>query len=249
MPSLWPIISKFPLKSAKHISGHESADPQEWKNSTFCIDLNRMLSAVATDMPKNVISIGDSLCERHALYHFFRTTNLKNVAIRSIKFVPLPTMACLKAQHIALAAHLPDICAISPGCICADIRYYFRTRGAAMEIDDLHDDELQCRFDDPATLELPESLGNIERTMWNIMFDEDGEETCTSVTSTKSVSNLLSRALSLTRALGLSTIHAFSPTRAKPTRSAVCVKLCGGNPYPIGFGGGFLFEDSRLAAR
>lgn len=127
MPTLWPTVCHMKRISAKDLVQTQSRDPLQWKKQTFYMQLNEILQypAASADCPKTVISIGDSLHERHALYHFFETTPVENVAIRSIKFVSLPDVPKLIDQHLALREHFPVIANISHQCRCADLRYHF----------------------------------------------------------------------------------------------------------------------------
>eukprot|EP01054_Gregarina_sp_Poly1_P009944 Gregarina_sp_Poly_1__9943@NODE_656_length_6918_cov_257_889943_g498_i0_p1_GENE_NODE_656_length_6918_cov_257_889943_g498_i0NODE_656_length_6918_cov_257_889943_g498_i0_p1_ORF_typecomplete_len567_score70_09_NODE_656_length_6918_cov_257_889943_g498_i035085208 len=126
MPSLWPRVCHIKRVSAKDLVQTQSRDPLQWKKQTFCMELNEHLkNKFQPDEYKVVISVGDSLHERHALYHFFDTTSLPRVCIRSIKFISLPDVPKLIAQHLALRAHFPVIASISRYCRCADLRYHF----------------------------------------------------------------------------------------------------------------------------
>eukprot|EP01055_Gregarina_sp_Pseudo9_P004918 Gregarina_sp_Pseudo_9__4917@NODE_514_length_2664_cov_17_519619_g485_i0_p1_GENE_NODE_514_length_2664_cov_17_519619_g485_i0NODE_514_length_2664_cov_17_519619_g485_i0_p1_ORF_typecomplete_len606_score163_73_NODE_514_length_2664_cov_17_519619_g485_i07922609 len=156
MPSLWPTVCHIKRVSAKDLVQTQSRDPLQWKKQTFCMQLNQTFQQPAHHLPKVVVSIGDSLHERHALYHFFNTTPVDNVSIRSIKFVSLPDVPKLIAQHLALREHFPAIANISPKCRCADLRYHFLPGGdgdSSKSIDaldeDAYEDDLLPTFVEP----------------------------------------------------------------------------------------------------
>lgn len=126
LPTLWPMIDGIKKVSAKDRYEGDSRDPMDWKKQIFLAEIHDYFEGQNEEQLKVVFSIGDSAHERHALFNFYDTTPLKNVAIRSFKFVPIPSLRALQLQHRALVIHLAYIInSVPSGCRCLDLIYHF----------------------------------------------------------------------------------------------------------------------------
>lgn len=97
LPGLVPLLSELDVFSAR--STYESMHPDSpanWKVEAFHHKITEAISHLDTHDYKNIISIGDSIHERHALHRF--TSTLSNVSSKSLKFVERPSTEQLKRQ-------------------------------------------------------------------------------------------------------------------------------------------------------
>ncbi|EZG66676.1 hypothetical protein GNI_077650 [Gregarina niphandrodes] len=122
LPRLWPVIECLPLVSAKDMAVEQHKDPIEWKKVAFRDVLDRYFEERPSAV-RVVVSIGDSLHEQLALFHYQRER--PEVSVRSIKFIPMPDSARLALQHKALCQHLPDIMHLAQAWKTVDLRYFF----------------------------------------------------------------------------------------------------------------------------
>lgn len=95
LPKVVPLIEKTIVVSARSTyEEHHPNAPIKWK---VCAFVDKFLDVFPTDETrKNVLSLGDSLAERHAVHTASKL--LKNVCTKSVKFVEMPTVVQLKMQ-------------------------------------------------------------------------------------------------------------------------------------------------------
>ena len=103
LPGLVPEIKMIPIVSARSLFGADNPDnPVAWKYNAF----SHMLS-IANPPPSNVVSIGDSLCERITIKQ--AVANLTNgCTVKTIKLLDKPTIGTLTTQLNLLADRLSD---------------------------------------------------------------------------------------------------------------------------------------------
>lgn len=95
MPSLLPILAKTRVISARSTYESQYSSPLEWKIAAFSNELAYTFGK-ATDTPKNIISVGDSVHERAALQKV--TAGIPSVLAKSLKLVERPTIEQLQRQ-------------------------------------------------------------------------------------------------------------------------------------------------------
>eukprot|EP00922_Rhytidocystis_sp_ex-Travisia-forbesii_P011730 GHVS01017469.1.p1 GENE.GHVS01017469.1~~GHVS01017469.1.p1 ORF type:complete len:477 (-),score=123.60 GHVS01017469.1:269-1699(-) len=105
MPSLSDYLPRFKILSARSMYESEIChSPFMWKQQAFRDEIDRHLSLVHHNdsLPHNVVSLGDSTHERHALLDVCRTiqdTTRYQVYPKSIKFLERPNLDDLKKEH------------------------------------------------------------------------------------------------------------------------------------------------------
>ena len=96
MPSVCELLTDIPVVYARSkYEGKFPFDTYEWKSRTFTEQLHKRGKNHNFNF-KNVISIGDSLCEREAL--ITSTIDINNILKKSIKFIEKPTIVHLQNQ-------------------------------------------------------------------------------------------------------------------------------------------------------
>jgi hypothetical protein len=105
MPSVVPYLKTVPIFSARHF--FEKKDPHNpmiWKLHAFT-----HLLSVASPAPRQVISFGDSNCEREAIKR--ACSAIKGCRVKTIKLVEQPSIERLSRQLDILAGIMSDIVA------------------------------------------------------------------------------------------------------------------------------------------
>jgi hypothetical protein len=101
MPTLCPLLENVKALSARTTyESPELSSPLDWKKHAFDSEIQRIYGPEVcsnSDLPKNVLSLGDSLHEREALLR--ATSSLPNCRSKSLKFVERPDIAQICKQH------------------------------------------------------------------------------------------------------------------------------------------------------
>jgi len=106
LPSLYPFLESVNVLSARTTYGNAGlSSPSEWKLQAFEKEIQRIYGPVVPshlESRKNVLSFGDSMHEREALFR--ATADLPNCRCKSLKFVEQPEIGQLCMQH-SLVSH------------------------------------------------------------------------------------------------------------------------------------------------
>lgn len=106
LPSLYPSLESVNVLSARTTYGNAGlSSPSEWKLQAFEKEIQRIYGPVVPshlESRKNVLSFGDSMHEREALFR--ATADLPNCRCKSLKFVEQPEIGQLCMQH-SLVSH------------------------------------------------------------------------------------------------------------------------------------------------
>jgi len=107
IPSILPLLSRIKIISARSIFESIFSEPVDWKIHAFSDEI----SAVYSDkeiIRKNIISFGDSVQERIALFKVCHEHKCLNP--KSIKFVERPSLEQLKRQLDLVTGNFFEIC-------------------------------------------------------------------------------------------------------------------------------------------
>lgn len=98
MPAVLPLLPKLKIISARSTFEHlYPNEPHRWKVDAFRRQIGYAFDSRMDDgRMRNIISFGDSIHERDALFNVTRTMN--SVYTKSVKFVERPTMEQLQRQ-------------------------------------------------------------------------------------------------------------------------------------------------------
>jgi hypothetical protein len=95
MPSLAQVLSEVDIVSARSTYERHSQNPSEWKRLAFAQELEQF--HIQSDQQCNVVSVGDSLYEQHAVMSVCK--NVHNCFAKSLKFMDNPSIEDLIDQH------------------------------------------------------------------------------------------------------------------------------------------------------
>lgn len=111
MPSLCSSLHGVRLLSARSMyESTELRSPIEWKTYAFEDEIERLFAAEVLVCPKsrkNVLSLGDSMCEREALWR--ATSDLPNTRSKSFKFIECPNVNQLRMEHSFISQRLEQL--------------------------------------------------------------------------------------------------------------------------------------------
>lgn len=96
-PSMAPVLEEVTIVSARSSHQHKVDDPTEWKRLAFAQEIRRARCQLL-----NVISIGDSIHELHALFQVARS--LCGCRPKSVKLLARPRPEQLAEEHAVLEA-------------------------------------------------------------------------------------------------------------------------------------------------
>jgi len=106
LPTLYPSLENVRIVSARTTyECRRNSSPLDWKLRAFESEINRVYgfeNLLAPSRRKNVLSLGDSVHEREALYT--ATTSLPNCCAKSLKFSERPDIAQICKQHSLVAS-------------------------------------------------------------------------------------------------------------------------------------------------
>mmetsp|Transcript_39574 Transcript_39574/g.114208 ORF Transcript_39574/g.114208 Transcript_39574/m.114208 type:complete len:262 (+) Transcript_39574:72-857(+) len=108
VPSLAPLLESLKIISAR--SDYEKlgvTSPVEWKCLAFQTECNSFYRCETGDRKRNVISVGDSINERTALFSV--TKDMRNCCTKSLKFMEQPDIFQLQRQHELVSRSIPQI--------------------------------------------------------------------------------------------------------------------------------------------
>eukprot|EP00416_Gambierdiscus_australes_P033807 CAMPEP_0171095366 /NCGR_PEP_ID=MMETSP0766_2-20121228/43131_1 /TAXON_ID=439317 /ORGANISM="Gambierdiscus australes, Strain CAWD 149" /LENGTH=265 /DNA_ID=CAMNT_0011554163 /DNA_START=48 /DNA_END=845 /DNA_ORIENTATION=- len=108
MPGLAPLLEGLKIVSAR--SSYERlgvASPVEWKCRAFQSECSSFFRLAGTERRRNVVSLGDSLNERSAL--FCVTKDMQNCCTKSLKFMEQPDVVQLQREHELLSHSILQI--------------------------------------------------------------------------------------------------------------------------------------------
>jgi len=101
LPTLYPSLENVRIVSARTTyECRRNSSPLDWKLRAFESEINRVYgfeTLLAASRRKNVLSLGDSVHEREALYT--ATSSLPNCCAKSLKFYERPDIAQICKQH------------------------------------------------------------------------------------------------------------------------------------------------------
>jgi len=98
MPSICPLLESFKIVSAR--ACHEKPGvtlPSMWKSLAFRNEIDRFYETVNPDLSKNIISFGDAMHERQAVFNV--TREMSNCHTKSFKFMIQPQLEQLRKEH------------------------------------------------------------------------------------------------------------------------------------------------------
>lgn len=98
MPSLSPVLESIKICSAR--AAYEKPGvtmPSMWKSLAFRREINKFSAPLAPDWSKNIISFGDAMHERHAVFQV--TNGMANCNVKSFKFIEQPDLEQLRKEH------------------------------------------------------------------------------------------------------------------------------------------------------
>jgi len=108
MPSLCPLLESIKILSAR--AAHERPGvtlPSMWKSLAFKDEVESFYENLAPDREKNVISFGDAMHERLAVFKV--TGDMPNCNTKSFKFMEQPHLEQLRKEHELIYWCLPHI--------------------------------------------------------------------------------------------------------------------------------------------
>jgi hypothetical protein len=105
MPSLASLLKTVDIVSAQSHYRKFSEDPAEWKRLAFAEEVD-ILYGKCSDVPQNIISVGDST---HELFALKCVTEEPNCYGKSIKLLQKPTLEQLIEQHDVVASTLLEV--------------------------------------------------------------------------------------------------------------------------------------------
>jgi len=98
MPSICSLLESFKIISAR--AAHEKPGvtmPSMWKSLAFRTEINSFYKTRDPDWAKNIISFGDAMHERLAIFQ--ATADMSNCSTKSFKFMVQPHLEQLKKEH------------------------------------------------------------------------------------------------------------------------------------------------------
>jgi len=108
LPSLSRSLENVRLLSARSTYEAQGVkSPTEWKFLAFESEIQEFYQHLPSDGHKNVISFGDSMHEREALFR--ATASMPNTSRKSVKFIERPSVEQLTRQHELLHDHFRQI--------------------------------------------------------------------------------------------------------------------------------------------
>ena len=107
MPAVEPLLAGMTILSARSTFEAVTKNPSDWKVHAFHAMLREHYVKVEAALPRNVISFGDSIHERHAVHKV--TAGAPNTLTKSIKFVERPCVDQLKRQLDLVSGCIGDI--------------------------------------------------------------------------------------------------------------------------------------------
>jgi hypothetical protein len=107
IPSILPLLCRIKIISARSTFEHIFVEAEEWKLAAFAQEIPIVFLS-KPEFRKNIISFGDSIHERKALFKI--AENLKLIHPKSIKFVERPTIDQLQRQLDLVGNHIFEIC-------------------------------------------------------------------------------------------------------------------------------------------
>lgn len=106
-PSLVSLLKTVDMVSARTTFESCSSEPSEWKRMAFAHEVDLFYGPARAGQRRNVLSVGDSLHELHALLSVTRCT--PQCTGKSIKLLNAPNIEQLIEQHETLAVSLRDV--------------------------------------------------------------------------------------------------------------------------------------------
>jgi len=98
MPSLCPLLENIKILSAR--AAYEKPGvtmPSMWKSLAFRSEITNFYKALNPDWSKNIISFGDAMHERLAVFQV--TNDMPNCYTKSFKFMEQPHLEQLRKEH------------------------------------------------------------------------------------------------------------------------------------------------------
>jgi len=98
MPALCPLLESFKIISAR--AAHEKPGvtlPSMWKTLAFRTEVDSFYKTLNPESTKNVISFGDAMHERLAVFNV--TRDMPNCLTKSLKFMVQPQLEQLQKEH------------------------------------------------------------------------------------------------------------------------------------------------------
>lgn len=106
IPGILPLLCRIKIISARSTFEHIFVDADEWKLAAFAQEIS-IVYLSKPEIRKNIISFGDSIHERKAL---FKVAQDLKALPKSIKFVERPTIDQLQRQLDLVGSCLFEIC-------------------------------------------------------------------------------------------------------------------------------------------
>jgi hypothetical protein len=100
LPSLWPALEDIPIVYARNDT--MATDVRELSNAKFAV-FKRL---VQTYHPRAIVSLGDGLYERNALWNLLGDGVLR----KCLNFRPHPSVIQLATQHVVICQRLEEAC-------------------------------------------------------------------------------------------------------------------------------------------
>jgi len=98
MPSICPLLESFKIVSARALFEKPGVTlPSMWKSLAFRDEINMHYQSLAEDWTRNVISFGDAMHERLAVFQV--TSDMSNTFTKSFKFMEQPHLEQLRKEH------------------------------------------------------------------------------------------------------------------------------------------------------
>jgi len=109
LPGILPLLDKLKIISARStFEYNEINKPEDWKIKAFTQEINLAFSDKDLEIRKNILSFGDAIYERIAL--FKSVIDLKNVFTKSIKLAENSTIDQLQRQLTLISNACFEIC-------------------------------------------------------------------------------------------------------------------------------------------
>lgn len=98
MPSICPLLEGLKIVSARALYEKPGVTlPSMWKSLAFRDEINKHYQSLGADFTRNVISFGDAMHERLAVFQV--TSDMSNCYTKSFKFMEQPHLEQLRKEH------------------------------------------------------------------------------------------------------------------------------------------------------
>jgi hypothetical protein len=98
MPSLCPLLESIKIVSARALYEKPGVTlPSQWKSHAFRSEITEFYKSLEPDRSKNIISFGDAMHERLAVFQV--TSDMSNCNTKSFKFMEQPQLEQVRKEH------------------------------------------------------------------------------------------------------------------------------------------------------